>query len=43
VHRHELVPVTSLPPVPILRDALVESGEGKYILVDAVVDELRQL
>ena len=43
VHRHELVPVTSMPPVPILRDLLVESFEGKYILVDAVVDELRQL
>jgi len=43
VHRHELVPVTSLPPVPILRDLLVESFEGKDILVDAVVDELRQL
>ena len=43
VHRHELVTVTSMPPVPILRDLLVESFEGKYILVDVVVDELRQL
>ena len=43
VHRHELVTVTSMPPVPILRDALVERFEFKDLLVDAVVDELRQL
>jgi len=43
VHRHELVPVTSMLQVPILPNPLVERFEGKYILVDAVVDELRQL
>ena len=43
VHRHELVPITSMLQVPIFRDPLVESFEGKDLLVHAVEDELRQL